>query len=210
MLAKEKDNLSREIKILNAAEEEFMAHGYDGAKTTVIATKAGVTHAMLHYYYRTKENLFNKVFEEKIDLMAQSIFLSFQNSHLHLIDRIKAGIEAHFDFLSANPDLPRFVVNELISKPERRRIMEDKIGNIVSNIFIQLQQELNKYIDKGIIRPINVIDLLIDIASLNVFVFVSLPLLRSFAIAPYGNEKDFLIARKKENVEMIMSRLLIK
>ncbi|MEG2820688.1 MAG: TetR/AcrR family transcriptional regulator [Muribaculaceae bacterium] len=196
MLAKEKDNLSREIKILNAAEEEFMAHGYDGAKTTVIATKAGVTHAMLHY--RTKENLFNKVFEEKIDLMAQSIFLSFQNSHLHLIDRIKAGIEAHFDFLSANPDLPRFVVNELISKPERRRIMEDKIGNIVSNIFIQLQQELNKYIDKGIIR------------SLNVFVFVSLPLLRSFAIAPYGNEKDFLIARKKENVEMIMSRLLIK
>ena len=54
-----------EQSILKAAEKEFLKKGFSGSKTTEIAKEAGVTHAMLHYYFRTKENLFNKVFEEK-------------------------------------------------------------------------------------------------------------------------------------------------
>lgn len=209
MLVQKIKNQSCDLRILQAAEEVFMAHGYEGAKTTAIATKAGVTHAMLHYYYRTKENLFNKVFENKIDIMAKSIFNSFKNDDLPLIERIKVGIETHFDLLAANPDLPRFVVNELISKPERRKIIEQRIGKIVEIIFAQLQKEFDTYINRGIIRPIDVIDLIVTIASLNVFVFISFPLLRSFAVTPYGSEAKFLEARKKENVEIIMSRILV-
>ena len=67
-MANENDN---ERLILQAAEEEFMQKGYNGAKTTAIAAKAGVTHAMLHYYYRTKENLFQKVFSAKVQQVVQ-------------------------------------------------------------------------------------------------------------------------------------------
>ncbi|MBQ2779515.1 MAG: helix-turn-helix transcriptional regulator, partial [Bacteroidaceae bacterium] len=43
---------SKEQQILAAAEQEFLTRGYDGARTTSIAQAAGVTHAMLHYYFR--------------------------------------------------------------------------------------------------------------------------------------------------------------
>ena len=46
-----------EQSILKAAEKEFLKKGFSGSKTTEIAKEAGVTHAMLHYYFRTKENL---------------------------------------------------------------------------------------------------------------------------------------------------------
>ena len=59
-----KTETTKERLILEAAEDEFITKGYNGAKTTEIAKKAGVTHAMLHYYYRTTENLFQKVFRE--------------------------------------------------------------------------------------------------------------------------------------------------
>ena len=66
-----KDNT--EQAILQAAETEFLDKGFALAKTTEIAKQAGVTHAMLHYYYRTKEKLFERVFQEKVDLMAHSL-----------------------------------------------------------------------------------------------------------------------------------------
>ena len=56
-----------EQSILKSAEKEFLKKGFSGSKTTEIAKEAGVTHAMLHYYFRTKENLFNKVFSKKKD-----------------------------------------------------------------------------------------------------------------------------------------------
>ena len=59
-----KDNT--EQAILQTAETEFLDKGFALAKTTEIAKQAGVTHAMLHYYYRTKEKLFERVFQEKV------------------------------------------------------------------------------------------------------------------------------------------------
>lgn len=47
-----------EERILKAAETEFFTKGFDGARTTSIAERAGVTHAMLHYYFRSKALLF--------------------------------------------------------------------------------------------------------------------------------------------------------
>ena len=53
-------------RILKAAENEFFTKGFAGARTTAIAENAGVTHAMLHYYFRTKEQLFNTVLKRNI------------------------------------------------------------------------------------------------------------------------------------------------
>lgn len=54
-----------EYLILQAAEREFMSKGFAGARTTSIAEAAGVTHAMFHYYFRTKEKLFDRIIAEK-------------------------------------------------------------------------------------------------------------------------------------------------
>ena len=109
-----------EQSILKAAEKEFLKKGFSGSKTTEIAKEAGVTHAMLHYYFRTKENLFNKVFEEKAKQLADT-FLSRVDESLPFLEKIKCFIEAHFDLLTANPELPLFIYLSLIhiSEPTR-------------------------------------------------------------------------------------------
>ena len=63
---------NKEQEILEAAEREFIAKGFAGARTTSIAEAAGVTHAMLHYYFRTKEQLFERILDEKMRLMGES------------------------------------------------------------------------------------------------------------------------------------------
>ena len=121
---------NREQAILEAAEREFLAKGFAGARTTSIAEAAGVTHALLHYYFRTKEQLFDRILDEKLRLMGQTVLAAFGRQKLPLLERLKEGIEPHFDFIAANPDLPRFIVNEVFSRPERYEAMRMRIRRI--------------------------------------------------------------------------------
>ena len=114
---------NKEQAILEAAEREFIAKGFAGARTTSIAEAAGVTHAMLHYYFRTKEQLFERILDEKMRLMGESVLAAFGQPGLPLAERLRDGIERHFDFIMANPDMPRFIVNEVFSRPERYETM---------------------------------------------------------------------------------------
>ena len=204
---KEKEK-NKEQAILEAAEFEFMEKGFEATKTTKIASLAGVTHAMLHYYFRTKENLFDLVFEKKTRLLKDSLFSSFDNPDMPFIEKIRTGIEAHFEMVRANQSLPRFVINELIYKPKRLKLFENRIKKISSSVAGKISLEIEREVEKGTINPIDPVTLMIDIASINIFVFAVLPLLRTFAIGAYESEDAFLDARKKENVEVIMRRLL--
>jgi len=203
----EEKEKNTEQAILNAAEKEFLDKGFDAAKTTMIASLAGVTHAMLHYYFRTKENLFNMVFDKKLNLLKDSIFGLFDNQELSFIEQVQKSIEIHFDFLRANPGLPRFVINELLFKPKRMALFEKKIRKEGSHILNNMRKEIDTEVKRGTIVSIDPVHLLVDVASLNVFVFVAMPLLTHFAVTPFGNEEAFLESRKKENVEIIMRRL---
>lgn len=205
-----KDKKNSEMAILEAAEKEFIEKGYDGAKTTSIAASAGVTHAMLHYYYRSKENLFNHVFDQKATLLATSVISAFGNSGTDVIERIKGGMSAHFDFIVNNPLLPRFVINEMISKPEKSKIITDKILKYSPLVLKELQKEIDKEVKRGIIREVNAFDLILDILSLNVFIFLVEPIVMSIATTLYNDKELFYQARKKENIEIIMKRLIIE
>ncbi|MBR2932529.1 MAG: TetR/AcrR family transcriptional regulator, partial [Rikenellaceae bacterium] len=123
---------SKEQLILAAAEQEFLTKGYDGARTTSIAQAAGVTHAMLHYYFRTKEQLFERIVDEKFATMSHSMVAIMGDPSLPIVERIKGGIAAHFDFIAANPLLPRFVINEIVSRPERYEVLYKRAGFVVN------------------------------------------------------------------------------
>ena len=99
-----------EAKILQAAESEFLTKGFAGARTTSIAQAAGVTHAMFHYYFRTKDKLFERIISEKIALMKELLLDTVANSDMSLEDKIRNVIERHLDFVAANANLPRFLV----------------------------------------------------------------------------------------------------
>ena len=199
----------REQAILEAAEREFLKKGFDGARTTSIAAAAGVTHAMLHYYFRTKEQLFERILDEKMRMMGQSVLAAFGDARLPLIERLRNGIERHFDFIAANPDLPRFIVNEVFARPERYEAMQRQIRSLVGVMLIDTQRALDEAADRGEIRRIDVRMLMLDIISLNVFVFIAYPILEPLLGDLTADRERFFELRKAETVETVMRRLKI-
>ena len=198
---------SKEQQILAAAEQEFLTRGYDGARTTSIAQAAGVTHAMLHYYFRTKEQLFERIVDEKFETMSHSMFAIMGDPSLPIVERIKGGIEAHFDFVAQNPLLPRFVINEIISRPERYDVLYKRVGAIIDNVYRGLQSEINRSAERGEIERVEIKMLFISIMSHNIFTFLAYPFMEPLMGELMANRERFLAERKAENVETILRRI---
>ena len=198
---------SKEQQILAAAEQEFLTRGYDGARTTSIAQAAGVTHAMLHYYFRTKEQLFERIVDEKFETMSHSMFAIMGDPSLPIVERIKGGIEAHFDFVAQNPLLPRFVINEIILRPERYDVLYKRVGAIIDNVYRGLQSEINRSAERGEIERVDIKMLFISIMSLNIFTFLAYPFMEPLMGELMVNRERFLAERKAENIETILRRI---
>ena len=196
-----------ESRILQAAEEEFLLKGLEGARTTAIAERAGVTHAMLHYYFRTKGMLFERIIAKKMQEIEKIMLTVFVSGDMPLMERIRLGVEQHFDFVASNPDLPHFVIQEIYSHPERHEIMQSQISAIAGKLL----QDLQRHIDKSAATQATVwIDarmLILDIVSLNLFTFISYPLVKPMLGDLTADKDSFMKKRKAENVEIIMRRL---
>ena len=198
---------SKEQLILAAAEQEFLTKGYDSARTTSIAQAAGVTHAMLHYYFRTKEQLFERIVDEKFATMSHSMFTILGDPSLPIMERIKGGIGAHFDFVAENPLLPRFIINEIISRPERYEVLYKRVGDIIDNVYNGLQSEIDRAAERGEMEKVDVKMLFISIMSLNIFTFLAYPFMEPLMGELMADRERFLAARKTENIETILRRI---
>lgn len=199
-----------ETKILKAAEREFLEKGYGGARTTSIAEAAGVTHAMLHYYFRTKDKLFERIVTEKMGLLSEIMLSAIEESDLPLPDKIRQGVERHFDFLMANPDLPRFIVNEIYSRPERIKLMTGELQPTATRVLHNLQTEIDRCAAQGLCLRVDVRMLLVDIVSLNVFLFIATPILQGALGGLFGSREEFFRMRREENVRTILTKLGIE
>lgn len=207
MVKKETVKTDTESRILQAAEEEFLLKGLEGARTTAIAERAGVTHAMLHYYFRTKNMLFERIIEEKMRNAGNIMQAVFVLGDMPLMERVKRGVEQHFDFIAANPNLPRFVIQEIYSHPERHEIMRSQVLTITKDWLCDLQRHIDESAATKATEWIDVRMLLLDIVSLNLFAFIGYPFVSLMFDGLVTDKKVFFEKRKAENVELIMRRL---
>jgi AcrR family transcriptional regulator len=198
---------STEQIILESAEKIFIEKGFDGAKTTEIAKLAGVNHALLHYYFRTKENLFNCAFERIATQLVGLLIMAF-DGEAPFFEKLKKGIELHFDCLCDRIDLPMFVLREVIQKKDRRESFLKQVFPYARRILAKMHGDIKKEIKKGTIRPIKARNLLLNIASLNVFSFIGAEVF--FDTKDENNAevlKEFLKDRKQNNVDTIINSL---
>ena len=207
MVKKETVKTDTESRILQAAEEEFLLKGLEGARTTAIAERAGVTHAMLHYYVRTKNMLFERIIEEKMRNAGNIMQAVFVLGDMPLMERVKRGVEQHFDFIAANPNLPRFVIQEIYSHPERHEIMRSQVLTITKDWLCDLQRHIDESAATKATEWIDARMLLLDIVSLNLFAFIGYPFVSLMFDGLVTDKKVFFEKRKAENVELIMRRL---
>lgn len=207
MVKKETVKTDTESRILQAAEEEFLLKGLEGARTTAIAERAGVTNAMLHYYFRTKNMLFERIIEEKMRNAGNIMQAVFVLGDMPLMERVKRGVEQHFDFIAANPNLPRFVIQEIYSHPERHEIMRSQVLTITKDWLCDLQRHIDESAATKATEWIDARMLLLDIVSLNLFAFIGYPFVSLMFDGLVTDKKVFFEKRKAENVELIMRRL---
>ena len=197
---------SKEQQILEAAEREFLKKGYDGARTTSIAKAAGVTHAMLHYYFRTKEQLFERFIDKKMSEVVPLLTHLFGNSDLPLVERIEKTISVHFDFVATNPDLPRFLINEILPYKERCDLFYSKVANFLY-FFNNLQREVNEAAARGEVEQFNVLLLFQSVLSLNIFPSLMINMIENLMSNNRQSMKEIFAQRKAENIELIMRRI---
>ena len=197
---------SKEQQILEAAEREFLKKGYDGARTTSIAKAAGVTHAMLHYYFRTKEQLFERFIDKKMSEVVPLLTHLFGNSDLPLVERIEKTISVHFDFVATNPDLPRFLINEILPYKERCDLFYSKVAHFLY-LFNNLQREVNEAAARGEVEQFNVLLLFQSVLSLNIFPSLMINIIENLMSNNEQSMKEIFAQRKAENIELIMRRI---
>ena len=203
------ESQNTEQKIIEEAEKEFLLKGFDGARTTSIAAKAGVTHAMFHYYFRTKEKIFEKIISQKLELLTKLIMDSISLKNLSLEEKLKRIIDSHIDFVSDNPQLPVFLVREIFNNPQRFDILKSRFETFAPLLIQNIQKELDKGKVEGIYRKTDARMLLVDIISLNIFPYMAAPLINSILSGFMEDKEKFKELRKKENFETIMRKIKV-
>lgn len=195
-----------EQAILKSATKLFTEKGFAATSTTEIAREAGCNQALVHYYFRTKERLFTAIFEKKIKFFIKSLF-QIGDEEIPFEQKLAKKIETHFDIIKEDPKFPLFFFSELATNSKRREIFREVLGDMPQQIIAQFQEEIEREIENGSIRPISVLDLLMTIVSLNITGFIVEPV---FKILTGLSDEEYLALlenRKKENVYIILKSL---
>ena len=182
-------DLSSEEKIKEAASKVFTRKGYAATRTRDIADEAGMNLALLNYYYRSKEKLFQLVMEEKLQLLFGLISPIVMDPRTGVEEKVEKLATQYLDMLLENPDLPLFVLSEIRQHPERFK-KKMKLDKLIRNspLLAQLKQR----------RPdLDPLHFLMNILGLAVFPFVSKPIL--FPASPQNNA-GFVAAMEERKI----------
>lgn len=197
--------LNTEDLIKKTAREVFIQKGLDGARMQDIADKAGINKALVHYYFRSKDKLFEIIFDEE-----RKIFFSFiaqvVSSDLSLFEKIEKVIEKQIDNLIERPYLPQFILGEIVKRPELLTKKLEELGfKEIRESFIK---EVNREIKKGTVRSeITGDQLIINIMSLNIFPFIGKPFLMNLFSMNQEQYMKLMNKRKKEVADFIISSI---
>ncbi|PSL48252.1 TetR family transcriptional regulator [Chitinophaga niastensis] len=193
-----------EAQIIAAAKKIFMQKGLSGARMQDIADEAGINKAMLHYYYRSKDKLFDIIFEEAADNVFK-VLSAILKSDMPFAEMVAAIVENYINNLIKNPYLPMFVLNEIHQNPERIINRFSKSGHPPDvQAFVEKVMKVQK---KGEIRKVSPLQLLLNIVSMCIFPFAAKPLLQTIAGLDEIQYRMMMEERKKQVVDFIMAAL---
>lgn len=197
-----------EILILNAAKKVFINKGLEGARIQEIADEAGINKALVHYYFRSKEKLFDAIFQEAFQKFLPRIKETMSNDY-PLIKKIEIFIDHYLDLLIENPHLPAFILHEINRDPNFKlvEILKSNGGIPLEPFFAQVQNE----VDSGNIVPISPSHLIVNILALCVFPFAGKPIIKSIIFQDNSEKYEkFILERKQEITVFVISALKVK
>ena len=202
-MVKKKDKGAEE-RIRAAARKVFMSKGMAGARMQDIADEAGMNKALLHYYFRDKDKLFEVVFLEEAQKFFPKINGIF-NSDAALFEKIENFVNEYIDEMQENPFLPWFVMNEINRDPDQ--FMYKIWGKENLPKPGKFLEQIEKEIKKGTIKRINPVHLLMNLLSMTIFPFVAKPMLTRNLRLSDGQFRSIMEERRKEVPNFIIDSI---
>ena len=194
-----------EARIVDAARQRFFERGFVGASMSDIASRAGINRPTLHYYFRTKERMFDAVFGGIVGTLVPRVKDIVLQPDRPIGERVASVVDAYYDVFGANPGLPMFIVREMHRDFDGvvRTIMELRLGQYIESVRQGLQGEM----DSGRLRQVPMRYLFLTFYSMLTMPFVAGNLCRTVLLDD-GETFDDLLAGWKPYIVDAMERLL--
>jgi len=192
--------------ILQAATRVFVKKGFSGARMEEIARESGMNRALLHYYFDSKERLFDIIFERHF-MELQGGLGEIMTAQDPMEDKIRAIVQHFYKKISENPFLPNFIIHELSVNPDRiLTMMRTALGTPESHAgdFIRQVEDEAK---AGRIRPVDGAQLLASIFSLVIYPFLAKPILKMILVKDDDGYDRFIEDRPKFVIDLILQSL---
>lgn len=186
------NNSNTEEKILQAAKEVFIQYGLYGARMQDIADKAGMNKALLHYYFRSKEKLFDRVFEGALVKYFDQLTV-FGNPNLPLEDKLNTYVDNMFAFYDEYPEMTLFIIKEISINPVMFREKVKQLKPEKGTLLIPL---LKQAFEKQEIPEFDPLIFLMNLHSLIAYPFIATPIFKTMSEksgVDYNSEIKFKI-----------------
>lgn len=200
---KQKDTSTEQV-ILQTARKIFIQKGLAGARMQDIADQAGFNKALVHYYFTSKNKLFDLIFEEEFGNFFSNL-AEIISSDLPLFEKIENIVSLDIERMTQFPGLPNFVLNEMSRNPE---VILKKLKKIpVEKVLGGFQKQINVEVKKGTIKKISADQLFINIQALCIFPFLSKPMIKGLMQMDDKAYMAMMEKRKTEVAQFIISAI---
>jgi TetR/AcrR family transcriptional regulator len=194
--------------ILQAAVREFAREGVAGARTDAIARSAGVNKALLYYYFKDKEGLYQAVLDEVFSGVRVAIENALSQD-LPPRERLRAYVRAHFDYIASNPLYPRIVHAEFLRASRSPAGIQRIAKEYFRPIFTQLAALLKEGIRAGEFRRVNVIHFIPSMVSVIVFYFITAAPIMHVVIGGDALSSELIAERRAAVLDFITAALFV-
>lgn len=190
--------------ILRAAERLFLEQGFKETTTAQIAKEAGCNSALVHYYFRTKEKLFARIFESKIELYLQGLFIELDELQ-SVEELVRYTVHSHWRFMLEHSSLAIFILKEILMMSERTRFFVERHLEMRAHASQKIELLLAREAARGNSYQIDAAAILRLILSLDGSYFAQL-LIRCKAFDQEPNPEE-VSALQEEIITIILARL---
>ena len=184
---------STEDRIKAAARKVFHQKGYAGTRTRDIAEEAGINHAMLNYYFRSKEKLFEIVMMETMGQFFKGVGVILNDENTSLEEKIERVVANYIDLLLEEPDLPTFILNEVRTNPEPFVANTPILQALEHSV---LARQYAEAVAQGRITEPNLMHTVLNVISLVIFPFIAQPIFTALSRTDKEAYKSLMLQRK--------------
>jgi AcrR family transcriptional regulator len=171
--AKKKEDASAEERIKQAARKLFTEKGFEAVKTRDIAAEAGINLALLNYYFRSKQKLFDIIMIENFEQFIQQLIPVLGDERLSLDERLAQVVGRYIDMLEKHPDLPFFILSQMRRDSSKLLFVREKMWEVREKFISQLGLGMKD----GKAAQLQVVQFMINFMGLIIFPSIARPML---------------------------------